>query len=156
MAKANTLFARLRDESGDTWSRYCDHPFVRGLGDGTLPEAAFRHYLVQDYLFLIQFARAYALAAYKADGLDDMRAAAGAMSAIVDTEMDLHVGYCRDWGLTEAEMAAAPEDMATTAYTRYVLDRGLGGDLLELLDRSEGLYARVARLDEIVARNCRA
>jgi len=128
-----TLFARLRAAAGPTWRSYCDHAFVRGLGDGGLPEAAFRHYLVQDYLFLIQFARAYALAAYKADDLDDMRAAAAAMSAIVDTEVALHVGYCRDWGLDAAAITAVPEDLPTTAYTRYVLDCGLGGDLLDLL-----------------------
>ena len=58
------MFAALRAAAGDDWRDYVEHPFVQGLGDGTLPEAAFRHYLVQDYLFLIQFARAYGLAAY--------------------------------------------------------------------------------------------
>ena len=74
---------------------------MRQLGTGTLPEAAFRHYLIQDYLFLIQFARAYALAVYKSDTLGDMRQAAGGMSAILDIEMGLHVEFCRGWGLSE-------------------------------------------------------
>ncbi len=58
------LLATLRVDCGD-WLAYVDHEFVRGLADGSLPEPSFRHYLVQDYLFLIHFARAYALAAYK-------------------------------------------------------------------------------------------
>jgi hypothetical protein len=42
------------------------------MADGTLTEPAFRHYLVQDYLFfLIEFARAYALAVYKSLQLAD-------------------------------------------------------------------------------------
>lgn len=127
------LYARLRDAAGADWRAYCQHPFVAAIADGSLPEAAFRHYLVQDYLFLIQFARAYALAAYKAETVDDMRAAAAAIAAIFDTEMRLHVSYCAGWGLGEAEMAAAPEALETTAYTRFVLDCGGRGDVLDLL-----------------------
>ncbi len=129
----NTLFARLRAACADDWRAYCRHRFVAGLADGSLPEAAFRHYLVQDYLFLIQFARAYALAAYKADTIEDMRAAAATLSGILDTEMALHVGYCAEWDLTEQDMAAAPEALETVAYTRFVLDCGHAGDLLDLL-----------------------
>jgi len=67
---AGPLFNRLKAECGATWDAYIDHPFVRALGAGTLPEAAFRTYLIQDYLFLIHFARAYALAAFKAEVLN--------------------------------------------------------------------------------------
>jgi thiaminase/transcriptional activator TenA len=125
------LFPRLR-AAAPSWERYVAHPFVDGLRDGTLPDTAFRHYLGQDYLFLIHFARAYALAAYKADTLADIRDAAAGMRAIVDTEMALHVEYCAAWGLTEAEMEAMPEASATMAYTRYVLEKGHQGDLLDL------------------------
>lgn len=129
---AASFLGRLIDACPDAWRRYTDHPFVRGMADGSLPEAAFRHYLAQDYLFLIHFARAYALAVYKADDLADMRAAAATVTALLDTEMSLHVQYCAGWGLSEAEMAAVPEDPACVAYTRYVLDRGMAGDLLDL------------------------
>ena len=60
------LFGRLRRDAGAVWDGYVAHDFVRALGRGTLPEAAFRHFLVQDYLFLIHFARAHALAGFKA------------------------------------------------------------------------------------------
>jgi thiaminase/transcriptional activator TenA len=126
------LYPKLRDTTPDLWQAYVAHPFVAQLADGTLPEASFRHYLGQDYLFLIQFARAYALAAYKADTLAGIRTAAAGMSAIIDTEIRLHVDYCAGWGLDEDDMEALPEASATMAYTRYVLEKGLQGDLLDL------------------------
>ena len=125
------LLAALRVSCND-WLPYVDHEFVRGIADGSLPEACFRHYLVQDYLFLIHFARAYALAAYKSETLDEIGTAMRACSVIVDTEMGLHVDFCAGWGLTEVDMAAIEEAPATLAYTRYVLERGLAGDLLDL------------------------
>ena len=126
------LFDRLRKAAGEEWTRYTRHEFVRRLGDGTLEQAAFRHYLIQDYLFLIHFARAYALAVYKSDTLADMRQAGASLSAILDLEMGLHVKFCAGWGLDEDAMTAAPEATGTLAYTRFVLERGMAGDLLDL------------------------
>jgi thiaminase (transcriptional activator TenA) len=126
------LYSTLRSASASEWQDYTEHAFVRGLADGTLPEACFKHYLGQDYLFLIHFARAYALAAYKADTLADIRQAAAGLSAIIDVEMDLHVQFCQAWGLSETDMAALPEATETMAYTRFVLEKGLQGDLLDL------------------------
>jgi thiaminase/transcriptional activator TenA len=126
------VFDRLKAEGAADWSSYVDHAFVQKLGAATLPEAAFRTYLVQDYLFLIQFARAYALAVYKSRTLADMRAAHGGIKAILDVEMDLHVRLCGRWGLTPEQLEAAPELQATVAYTRFVLDCGMSGDLLDL------------------------
>jgi thiaminase/transcriptional activator TenA len=126
------LFFHLRDACADEWRAYTDHAFVRGLSDGTLPEACFRYYLGQDYLFLFHFARAYGLAAYKADNLSDIRQAGAGLSAIIDVELSLHVEFCAGWGLNEDEMAALPEAEETMAYTRYVLEKGVQGDLLDL------------------------
>jgi thiaminase/transcriptional activator TenA len=144
-----TVFNRLRADTAADWAAYVDHPFVAALADGSLPEAAFRHYLVQDYKFLIHFARAYALAAYKADTLDDIRAAAETLTALVGVEMALHVDYCAGWGLDPAAMEAAPEDNACMAYTRYVLETGLRGDALDL---HVALIPCVAGYGEIGAR----
>ena len=115
------------------WDAYVRHPFVRALGDGTLPRAAFLHYLVQDYLFLIHFARAWALAVVKADTLDEMRAAAGTVDALVNHEMQLHVRTCAGAGIAEARLAEAQEAPENMAYTRYVLEAGFSGDFLDLM-----------------------
>lgn len=125
-------FDDLKHRCQDQWRAYIEHDFVRQLGTGTLAPEAFQHYLKQDYLFLIQFARAYALAAYKSVTLADLRQAKEGLQAILDVELDLHVSFCRDWGITEAELATLPEARATLAYTRYVLDAGSRGDLLDL------------------------
>ncbi len=125
-------FSDLTAACQTDWRAYIEHDFVRALGAGTLEEGAFRHYLQQDYLFLIHFARAYALAAYKSRTLADLRQAHEGLKAILDVELDLHVGYCRDWGIAEERLAALPEARATLAYTRYVLDAGSRGDLLDL------------------------
>ena len=95
-----SFFDSLKTEAAAEWLAYTNHPFTAGMADGTLPEAAFRHYLVQDYLFLIEFARAYAVAVYKSPSLDDMRESASGLSAILDVEMDLHVKLCAGWGLS--------------------------------------------------------
>lgn len=126
------IFDRLKTAAAADWAAYVEHDFLRQMGDGSLPQAAFRTYLVQDYLFLIQFARAYALATYKSRTLADMRAAKAGLSAILDLEMDLHIRLCGRWGLSPADLEAAPEHQATVAYTRYVLDCGQSGDLLDL------------------------
>lgn len=132
VGEAGALFASLRLACGRTWSAYVRHPFVLALGAGTLPEACFRRYLVQDYLFLIHFSRAYGLAAYKSETLADICAAAAGLGAIVDREIDLHVAYCERWGMGADDLASAEEAAATMAYTRYVLEAGLAGDLLDL------------------------
>lgn len=125
------IFDRLKAATTDDWNSYVDHAFVRQMGEGTLPQAAFRMYLVQDYLFLIQFARAWALAAYKSRTPADIRAAQAGLAAILD-ETELHVRLCARWGLSQLDIESAPEHQATVAYTRYVLDCGAAGDLLDL------------------------
>ncbi|WP_017998989.1 TenA family protein [Paracoccus sp. N5] len=125
-------FARLRAAAPD-WDAYTRHGFVEGMRDGSLPRAEYLAYLVQDYLFLIQFSRAWALAVVKAGDLDEMRACAATVHTLLDHEMALHVQTCAAAGIDTAAMLATPEAVTNIAYTRYVLDAGLAGDFLDLL-----------------------
>jgi thiaminase (transcriptional activator TenA) len=138
------FFERLKAAASAEWRVYTEHPFTNGMADGLLAQAAFRHYLVQDYLFLIEFARAYALAVYKAPKLADMREAAAGLSAILDTEMNLHVKLCAGWGLPPHDLERAPPAVEMLAYTRYVLDTGMRGDLLALQVALALGYAEIA------------
>lgn len=126
-------FKDWRKAAGTSWHDYVNHAFVRGLGDGTLPRRAFLHYLKQDYVFLIHFARAWALAVNKAETVEEMRLAAGTVSALINEEMALHVETCAAVGISEQDLFATEERAENLAYTRYVLDSGHSGDLLDLL-----------------------
>ncbi|CAM3608759.1 thiaminase II [Parendozoicomonas haliclonae] len=114
------------------WNDYTRHRFLIELGNGTLPKEVFQHYLEQDYLFLIQFSRAYALAVYKSDNFAEMRKPLEALHGLISHETRLHVEYCEQWGLTEQDMMNIPEATGTVAYTRLVLDAGQSGSLTDL------------------------
>lgn len=126
-------FAKWRVAAGRAWDDYTSHEFVARLGDGTLPQDSYLSYLKQDYVFLFHFARAWALAAAKAETLEEMRAAAGLVSALVDSEMSLHVETCAAEGIDRTALLATEEAPANLAYTRYVLEAGYSGDFLDLM-----------------------
>lgn len=126
-------FALWRAACTDPWAAYTRHDFVRALGDGSLPRAAFLTYLRQDYLFLIHFSRAWSLAVVKAGNLAEMQAASATVHALLHGEMALHVGLCTEAGITRADLEATIEAPENLAYTRYVLETGYSGDFLDLL-----------------------
>src|SRR5260370_34989823 len=68
MTTRDSFTHAIRAKAHPIWDRELKHPFVRGLGDGTLPIDRFRFYLAQDYVFLIQYCRVLPLAAAKASG----------------------------------------------------------------------------------------
>ncbi len=129
----STTFAKWRSAAGDAWTNYVQHPFVKGLEDGSLPREAFIHYLIQDYIFLVHFTRAWALAVVKAKTPEQMRTAAATVHALINEEIQLHIGICEREAITEAQLLQAQEAPENLAYTRYVMDAGVSGDMLDLL-----------------------
>lgn len=126
-------FALWRAGAGTTWQDYTCHGFVEGLADGHLPEKAFLHYLMQDYVFLVHFSRAWALGVVKSETLGEMKTCATTVDALVNHEMSLHVSTCAAAGIAEEQLFAAAEEVENLAYTRYVLDAGISGDFLDLM-----------------------
>lgn len=115
------------------WSNYTHHAFVEGLQKGTLPKDAFLHYLKQDYVFLTHFSRAWGLAIAKSGTLSEMQAASATVHALLHHEMSLHVEICAASGIDLATLEATRERPENMAYTRFVLEAGYSGDLLDLL-----------------------
>lgn len=126
-------FAFWRAGAATAWHDYTHHAFVEGLRDGALPRAAFLHYLIQDYVFLIHFSRAWSLAVVKSETMEEMKVCAGTVDALVNHEMSLHVKTCATAGIDEANLFNAAEAVENLAYTRYVMDAGLQGDFLDLM-----------------------
>ncbi len=128
-----TSFTRgLRARESDVWESQHAHPFVTGIGDGTLPEAAFRFYVRQDYVFLIDYGRLLALGAARAPRLEWMRRFAALAQSILETEMDLHRAYAAAWAIGADELEAEEPAPATAGYVDFLLRTAALGDFGEL------------------------
>jgi len=125
------LSDELRRHAGPVWDRIFSHPFVAGLGDGTLPLESFKFYLVQDYRFLIDYARVLAVASAKAPDLEGMTRFAGLLHATLAEEMDLHRRYCAGFGIAAAELEHAEIAPGTAGYTNYLLSIAYQGSVME-------------------------
>jgi thiaminase/transcriptional activator TenA len=125
--------AHLRQVAADVRQAMHDHPFVRGIGDGSLDPARFRFYVRQDYLFLIEYGRLLAIGCARAPRLDWMERFAGLALATLQTEMDLHRAYAAEWGISRAELEEERPDPVTCAYTDFLLRTAALGDFAELV-----------------------
>ena len=115
------------------WDAQLQHPFVRGIGDGSLPPERFERWVRQDYLYLKEFARVFAWAAAKADRLASMNWYAAVLDLTLNTEMALHREYAARFGITEDELEAEEMRPTTRAYTDFLVRTAADGDMAELL-----------------------
>ena len=109
------------------------HPFVVGVGNGDLPVEKFKHYIKQDYLYLIEYARALAIASARAPDLETMGWFAGLLDETLNTEMELHRGYCAEFGITREELENTEAAPTTIAYTGFLLKTAQLGSFEELV-----------------------
>ena len=129
----DALSKTVRGRAAEIWKRELEHPFVRGLGDGTLPVDRFQFYLEQDYLFLIEYCRVFALASAKARDLKTMGLFSGLLNDTLKTEMQLHRDYCKRLGIAEARLTSATASPVTHGYTRHLLTTAYGGSIAEIV-----------------------
>jgi len=128
-----TLTDELFTAAEPHWLEQLRHPFVRGLGDGTLEEERFKRWILQDYRYLEEYARVFAWAAAKADTLASMAWYASVLDLTLNTEMELHRRYAARFGLTPEELEATPLWPTTRAYTDFLVRTAAEGDMLDLL-----------------------
>ncbi len=128
-----SVTAGIRIKAAEIWRREREHPFVRGLGDGSLPVDKFRFYLEQDYLFLIEYCRVFALASAKARDLQSMNLFAALLVDTLKIEMQLHRDYCKRLGIEPTSLEAAQVAPVTHAYTRHLLTVAYAGTITEIL-----------------------
>jgi thiaminase/transcriptional activator TenA len=115
------------------WDDQLQHPFVRGIADGTLPPERFERWVRQDYLYLKEFARVFAWATAKADRLASMSWYAAVLDLTLNTEMALHREYAARFGITVEELETEEMWPTTRAYTDFLVRTAADGDMADLL-----------------------
>ena len=127
------LTDRLYRSVEDIWMGYLQQPFVKELGDGTLDVEKFRFYMIQDYRYLLQYAKVFALGVVKTEEEGLMRRFACMVHDVLDGEMQVHKAYMSRLGITEEEVAKTPSALANQSYTSYMLDVAHKGGPLDIL-----------------------
>lgn len=123
----------LRLAADASWKASFEHPFVRGIGDGTLPLDCFRHYVLNDAYYLSQFARIQALGAAKANDLYTVNRMAVHAQSTYGAELALHEKFSKLLGITEEEQKAFEPAPTSYAYTSHMLRVAYTGQLGDII-----------------------
>jgi len=123
----------LKARAAKVWEDGYNHPFVQELGKGTLDKEKFKFYLLQDYLYLLQYAKVFATAALKSDTEELMTGFTRSQYYILANEMDVHREYMKGFGITQAEAISVKSSLYNRSYTANMLSYGLTGGLAEVL-----------------------
>lgn len=123
---------KLYESVEDIWKSYYEHPFVNGIGQGTLDVDKFKFYMIQDYIYLLDYAKIYALGIVKADTEEVMKGFATMVNGILNGEMSIHRSYMRRLGITQDEIKETKASLANISYTNYMLSVSQRGTLAEL------------------------
>lgn len=105
----------------DIWTEYYTHPFVKGIEDGTLDQEKFRYYIIQDYLYLIEYTKVFGIGIAKAKSAEVTKLFASYVHLLTEGEIDIHRGYMGIFGVTEKELADTPRALDNLSYTSYML-----------------------------------
>lgn len=130
---AEGFAARLRRAAEPIWRAQHAHPFVRGIGDGTLAVERFAFWVLQDYLFLIDYCRLFALAAARAPDLATMERFGDLLRATLGTEMELHRAYAARFGIDSAALEREEMAPTTRGYVDFLLRTAALDDYLVLV-----------------------
>ena len=127
------FIADIERRTGPIRAAILAHPFVTGVGDGSLPVEKFKYYVAQDYAYLIDYCRVLALASARAPRLEDMAWFAGLLDQTLNVEMALHRSYCEEFGISAQELEATIASPTTVAYTSFLLKTAHQGSFGELV-----------------------
>lgn len=115
------------------WDAQLEHPFVRGIADGSLDPETFKNWVRQDYLYLKEYSRMFAWGAAKSQRLDSMGWYAKLLDLILNMEMGLHRSYAERFGITLEELEAEQMWPTARAYTDFLVRTAADGDMADLV-----------------------
>lgn len=128
-----TFSRSLKHKANKVWEEGYAHPFVQEIGKGTLDKEKFKFYLLQDYQYLLQYAKVFALAVVKSDSEELMTRFSEIQYNILATEMDLHRKYMASFGVTREQIQQVKPSLYNRTYTANMLAAAQTGNLAEVL-----------------------
>lgn len=141
----------LKERVLPTWEDCYNHPFVQQLGSGELEKEAFIFYLKQDYKYLLEYARVFALGALRASDGETARKFTFSQKAVFE-EMNLHISYMESFGISPAEAESTAPSLFNRAYTTNMMavgyNEGIAGLMSALLPCAWTYYDFACRLKE--------
>ena len=111
---------RLLSAAAEIWESYNEHPFVQGIQNGTLEKEKFRFYIIQDYLYLEEYAKTFALGVAKAKSIETAKLFSKYID-VMNGELNVHSGYMGKFGVTQEEVDSTPRSLDNLSYTSYML-----------------------------------
>lgn len=111
---------KLLSATAEIWKAYNEHPFVLGIQNGTLDKDKFRYYMIQDYLYLEDYAKTFAVGVAKAKSLKTANLFAKYIP-VMNGELNVHDGYLARLGVTQEEVESTPRSLDNLSYTSYML-----------------------------------
>ncbi len=111
---------QLLDYAAEVWTAYNEHPFVLGIQNGTLEREKFRFYMIQDYLYLGDYAKIFALGVAKATSLSNAMLFSKYIS-VMNGELNVHSNYMARLGITQEDIDSAKRSLDSLSYTSYML-----------------------------------
>jgi len=132
-AHGRRFTAELWRSIDSIYAEILKHPFLAGLTDGALPEDCFRHYVLQDALYLRDYARALSLAGVRSSDEDSFLMFTEHAVGAISVERSLHDSFLKQLGVSEEDLSNTKPAPTTLAYNSYLLKKAALGGYHEVL-----------------------
>ena len=145
---SQSVSERLRQAAAPIWEACLRHPFVTAIGDGTRPVEKFQYFMLQDYLYLFDYAKVFALGVVKAQDRALMQTFSQNVNAILNGEMNIHRAYMQRLGITEEQVSAVKPALDNVSYTHYMLavaDMGGPAEIVASILACSWSYAEIGQ-----------
>ena len=110
---------KMLEATKELWKSYNEHPFVKGIQDGSLAKDKFKYYIMQDYLYLKEYAKVYAMALVKCENIEQMKFCQNSINGILEDESATHIWYLKNFGEKIEELEDYKIKEANENYSSY-------------------------------------
>jgi len=130
---AKSFSAQLRYRSQRIWRAIDNHPFLRELQAGDLPMERFTYFILQDYVYLLDFAQVLCQGGAKSPDLETLELFCRHALGAVEVERGFHASFGKSLGLSRAQLDGVSKGPTTQAYINHLQAVARAGTLAEIV-----------------------